>query len=67
MKTTERIQLVVDVMTMMWHWGDVSVSKQESKEIAESMTLWSDNILKSWDKNRIEMQCVWWCYHRREM
>ena len=26
-KTTERIQLVVDVTVMMWHWGSVSVSK----------------------------------------
>ena len=26
-KTTERIQLVVDVITMMWHQGGVSVSK----------------------------------------
>ena len=26
-KITERIQLVVDVMIMMWHWDDVSVNK----------------------------------------
>jgi len=26
-KTTERIQLVVDVMIIMWHWDDVSVNK----------------------------------------
>ncbi len=26
-KTTERIQLIVDVTTMMWHQDDVSVSK----------------------------------------
>ncbi len=26
-KTTERIQLVIDVMIMMWHQDDVSVSK----------------------------------------
>jgi len=27
MKTTERIQLVVDVMIMMWHWDNVNVSE----------------------------------------
>ena len=26
-KTTERIQLVADVMIMMWHWDDVSVNE----------------------------------------
>ncbi len=40
---------------MMWHWDDVSVSKQESKEIVKSIMLWSDNILKSWGKNEIEI------------
>ncbi len=43
---------------MMWHWDDVSVSEQEDKKIAESIMLWSDNILESWDKNRIETQCA---------
>ncbi len=38
-KTTERIQFVVDVIIMMWHWDDVSVSKQESKEIVKSIML----------------------------
>jgi len=38
-KTTERIQFIVDVMTTMWYWGDVSVSKQESKEIVKNMML----------------------------
>ncbi len=26
-KTTERIQLVVDVIIIMWHWDDVNVNK----------------------------------------
>ncbi len=52
---------------MMWHWGDVSMSKQENKEIAESMMLWSDDISESWGENEIRAQCVWWCYCRREM
>ena len=38
-KITERIQFVVDVIIMMWHWDDVSVNKQEDKEIAESIML----------------------------
>jgi len=66
-KTTERIQLVVDIMIMMWHWDDVSVSEQESREIAESMMLWSDDTLEGWGKNEIEVQCVWWCYCERKM
>ncbi len=66
-KTTERIQLVVDVTIMMWHQDDVSVSKQENREIAKSMMLWSDDISESWGKNRIEAQYVWWCYCRRRM
>ncbi len=66
-KTTERIQFVVDVTTTMWHWGGVSMSEQESKEIAESTMLWSDDIFESWGENRIEVQCVWWCYCRREI
>ena len=57
-KTTERIQLVVDIMIMMQHWEGVSVSEQENKEIVESMMLWSDNILEDWGKNRIEVQCI---------
>ncbi len=40
---------------MMWHQDDVSVSKQKDREITESMMLWSDDTLKNWDKNRIEM------------
>ncbi len=51
MKTTKRIQLVIDVIIMMWHWDDVNVSKQENKEIAENIMLWSNNIFKSWDEN----------------
>ncbi len=58
-KTTERIQLIIDVMIMMWHQDDVSVSKQEDRETAENMMLWDDDILKNWDKNEIRMQCVW--------
>ncbi len=58
-KTTERIQLIINVMIMMWHQDDVSVSKQEDREIAENMMLWDDDILKNWDKNEIRMQCVW--------
>ncbi len=54
-------------MIMMWHWDDVSVSKQEDKEIAESMMLWSDDIFESWGKNEIEVQCMQWCYYRRDM
>jgi len=45
-------------MIMMWHWDDVSVSKQEDKEITENIILWSDDTSESWDKNEIEMQCV---------
>jgi len=58
-KTTERIQLIIDVIIIMWHQDDVSVSKQEDREIAENMMLWDDDILKNWDKNEIRMQCVW--------
>ncbi len=54
-------------MITMWHWSDVSVSEQESKEITESIMLWSDDTLEDWGKNRIRVQCVWQCYHRREM
>ena len=42
-------------MIMMWHWDDVSVSEQESKEIVKNITLWSNNILEGWGKNRIEI------------
>ncbi len=66
-KTTERIQFVVDVIIMTWHWGDVSMSEQESKEIAENIMLWSDDISENWDKNEIEMQCMWWHYCERRM
>jgi len=38
-KTTERIQLVVNVIIIMQHQGDVNVSKQEDKEITESTML----------------------------
>ncbi len=38
-KTIERIQLIVDVMIMMWHWDDVSMNKQKNREIAENMML----------------------------
>ncbi len=43
---------------MMWHWDDVSMSKQKSKEIAENTMLWSDDIFENWDENEIEMQCI---------
>jgi len=66
-KITERIQFIVDVMITIWHWDDVSVSEQENKEIAENTMLWSDNILEGWGENRIEVQCVWWHYCKREM
>ncbi len=46
-------------MIMMWHWDDVSVNEQESKEIAENMMLWSDDIFEGWDKNEIEIQYMW--------
>jgi len=52
---------------MMWHWDDVSMSKQESKEIIKNIMLWSDDTSESWGKNEIEMQCVWWHYCKREM
>ncbi len=39
----------------MWHWDNVSVSEQEEKEIIKNIILWSNNILKSWDKNEIEV------------
>ncbi len=39
----------------MWHQDDVSVNKQEDKEIIENIMLWSDNTLRSWDKNEIKM------------
>ncbi len=39
----------------MWHWGDVSISKQENKKIAKNIILWSDDISENWDENRIEM------------
>jgi len=38
-KTIKRIQFVADVIIIMWHWDDVSVSKQENEEIAENMML----------------------------
>ncbi len=42
-------------MIMIWHWDDVNVNKQEDKEIAENIILWSDDIFKNWDKNKIEI------------
>ncbi len=52
---------------MMQYWDDVSMNKQESKEITKNTILWSDDISESWDKNEIEIQCVWWHYCEREM
>ncbi len=43
-KTTKRIQFVIDVIIMMWHWDDVSVNEQENKEIIKNIILWSDDI-----------------------
>ncbi len=51
----------------MWHQDDVSMSKQEDKEIAENIMLWSDDIFEDWGKNEIRVQCVWWHYCRRKM
>ncbi len=42
-------------MIMMWHQDDVSVSKQESKEIVKNIILWSNDIFKNWSENRIEI------------
>ncbi len=42
-------------MIMIWHWDNVSVSEQEEKEIIKNIILWSNDILKSWDKNEIEV------------
>jgi len=42
-------------MIIIWHWDNVSVSEQEEKEIIKNIILWSNDILKSWDKNEIEV------------
>ncbi len=57
-KTTKRIQFVIDVIIIMWHWDDVSVNKQENREIIKNIILWSDDISENWDKNEIRMQCI---------
>ncbi len=51
----------------MQYWGDVSVNEQKDREIIKNIMLWNDDISEDWDKNRIETQCVWWCYCKREM
>jgi len=58
---------LTDVMITMQYWGDVSVNEQKDREIIKNIMLWNDDISEDWDKNRIETQCVWWCYCKREM
>ena len=38
-KITERIQFIINIMIIMQHQDDVSVSKQESKEIVKNIML----------------------------